>query len=108
MSAAFATARRLVKNHNDQVLSIKNAKLLADCCKLAGKIVEDVASATSPMKFRDIARCNHVQTKEKISPVVNALIEIGVLVRDEDGFHALGPLDLEDAAEILVQMFVQP
>ena len=108
MTAAFTVARRLIRDNDNQFLAITQTKLLADRRKLAGKIVEDVASATFPMKFRDIARCNHVQTKEKISPVMDALIEVGVLIRDEDGFHALGSVDLADASEILEQKFLHP
>ncbi len=107
MEASFTTARRLVENHCNQVLVITTAKLLADRHTLAGRMVEAVEEAASPVKFRDLARCSRIQRKEIVTPVVDALIEVGVLVRDDDGIHTLGPVDLAEAVESLDQKFAR-
>jgi hypothetical protein len=107
-AAAFAAARRLVRNHHDQARSIFNAQLLEERRALAGRIVEEVSRAQSPMTFRDIVRCFSIQTKERFTRVIEALIEAGVLSRDENGHHVPGPADMADAAEILDQKLVLP
>jgi hypothetical protein len=104
---SFAVARRLVENHNDQVLAITNASLLTARHRLAKRIVDEMETAKSPQTFRDIARYTHIQKKEVVAPVVDALIEVGVLVRDENGVHTRGPVDLVDVMEILDRKFVQ-
>lgn len=107
MTAAFSAARRLVEDHRNQTLLITNAQLLADRRALSERIVDEVSRATSPMKFRSIARCFRNQKKERISPVVEVLIETGVLVRDAAGLHTLGPVEFADAEEVLDKGFVQ-
>jgi hypothetical protein len=107
MEASFATARRIVENHCNQVLVITTAKLLADRHSLSERMVEAVEEAVSPVKFRDLARCSRNQRKENVAPVVDALIEVGVLVRDEDGIHRLGPVDLAEAVEFLDLKFAR-
>lgn len=108
MTTSFAAARRLVKNHLDQVLLITKAELIRDRRRLARKIVKDVSEATSPAKYRDIARRNQDQRKERLIPVLEALIEVGVLSRDEEGFHTLGSVDLADVQEIVDKMLARP
>jgi hypothetical protein len=108
MATSFAAARRLVKNHLDQVLLITRADLVEDRRRLAPKIVKDVLEATSPVKYRDIARHNQDQRKERLIPVLDVLLEVGVLVRDEEGFHTLGPVDLIDVQEIVDKMLAKP
>jgi hypothetical protein len=108
MVSSFAAARRLVKNHGEQVLVITNAGLLADRHKLARRIVGILRDANSPQPFREINRGFHRKKKEIVAPLVEALIEVGVLVRDEDGNHTLGPTELADVEEILDRKFAQP
>ena len=107
MTTAFTAARRLVEDHRNQVLLITRAGLLADRHRLAARIVGEVGKAESPQRFRDIARYTHKQKKAFVAPVVDALIEVGVLVRDDDGAHTLGPVDLADVLEIRDQKFVR-
>jgi hypothetical protein len=108
MSTSFAAARRLVKNHLDQVLLITMTELVKDRRRMARKIVKDVSEETSPVKFRDIARRNQDQSKERLIPVIDVLIEVGVLARDEERFHTLGPVDLTDVQEIVDKMLARP
>lgn len=107
MTSSFAVARRQVENHCHQVQVITRAKVLADRHRLARKMIAMVSNAAAPVKFRDLARCSYVQRKENIAPLVDALIDVGVLVRDEDGIHTLGPVDLAEARELLDRQFAQ-
>lgn len=107
MASSFAAARRLVENHRDQVLVITNAGLLAERRKLARRIVKILGDALSPQPFREINRSFHRKKKEILAPVVEALIEVGVLVRDDDRNLTLGPVELADVEEILNQKFAQ-
>jgi hypothetical protein len=107
MMSLFAAARRLVKNHLDQVLLITKAKLVKDRRKLARRIVKKLPDGTCPQTFREISRYSRDQKREVVAPVVDALLEVEVLVRDEDGIHTLGPVDLADVEEILNQKFAR-
>jgi hypothetical protein len=108
MSTSFAAARRLVENHRSQVLVIVSAKLVAERHRLARWIVKKMADATCPQTFREISRYSRDQKKVKAAPVVAALIEVGVLVRDEDGLHTLGQVRLSDVEGHLDRCFAQP
>jgi hypothetical protein len=75
---------------------------------MAAKIVENLSKALAPMKLRDIVRCFKVQRIDRFNRVMESLIETDVLIRDEDGCHTLGSVDLADVAEILDQKFMLP
>lgn len=107
LAASFAAARRLVESHVGQVLIVTNASLLADRCLLAGRIVEEVTKR-APLKFSSLVRSFNRQEKSRFDPVIDALLETGVLVRDEDKRLDRGPVDLADVEEALVKRFVEP
>ena len=106
MAAAFAAARRLVENHRHQVLVITNASLLADRIWLAGRIVEELEKGI-PLKFHILVRSFDQQEKSRFDPVIDALLDTGVLVRNEDKRLTLGPVDLTDVQEELVKRFLE-
>jgi len=106
--ASFSAARRLVANQCDQVLRITHSALLADRRAMANRIVAELSKGGTPVRFREITRFFKDQRKERIAPVTDALVEVGVLVLDHDGFYTLGPVELADAEEILNQKFAQP
>jgi hypothetical protein len=106
--AAFSAARRLLTGHRKQVLLISSAQQLDERRALAERIVENVSRAASPMSFRDIVRCFQNQKKDRFTRVIEALIELGVLIRNEDGGHVPGPVDLAEVAEILDEKFILP
>ena len=59
------------------------------------------------MSFRDIVRCFQNQKKDRFTRVIEALIEAGVLIRDKNGGHVPGPVDLAEAAKILDDKFIR-
>lgn len=107
MTASFAVARRLVKDHREQVLVITNASLLEFRHRLARIIVKKMLEANAPQTFRDISRYTRHQKSDVVEPVVHALLEVGVLVKDPDGHHTLSPVRLSDVEEQLDRRFSQ-
>jgi len=106
VKTSFAVSLRLVGSHNEQTRRVTSAEKLRDRQSLAAKIVQKVSSATSPLKFWDIARRFQNQDKSRFTPVIDAMIEVWVLVRDANGHLPLGPVDLADAGESHDQKFV--
>ena len=104
IETAFRIARNLLDGHCRQMAALRAARLLAEQLLLAEKIAEDIA-ARRPMKLRDIVRLFRLQKKERFEPVLQALIETGVLVRDEGGVYHPGPVEFGDAEDTLARMF---
>lgn len=101
---AFASARRLAAVHDGQVLAMRRAALIHDGVAVARRIVEKLTSQpdpSAPLKLRDIARCFSCQKKSRFTSVLDALVELGVLLRVDEGFQP-GPVELSDAEELLV------
>lgn len=105
-AVAFAGARRLLYNHRNQVRLITNAQLLTDRRLLAGRIVQVLEKTDIPLKLHELVRSFSRQEKSRFDPVIDALLDTGVLSRDEKQRLSLGSVDLADVEEELAKLLV--
>ncbi len=98
--AAFASARRLGKIHVVEVRKLTHAKMLEDQLHTAGRIVKLLVGG--PRKLREIVRRFNDQKKERFLPVLEALIEVGVLSVSDDGEYSCGEFEIADVKDELV------
>ncbi len=102
---AFAVARRLAAIHDGQVLAVRRAARIHDGVAIARRVVEKLNSlpdSSPPLKLREIVRCFSCQKKSRFAPVLDALVELDVLLKVEEGFQ-LGTAELSDVEELLVE-----
>ncbi len=95
LAAAFAAAKRLGEVHFRELKIFRNADLVRQRLVLAGRIMEEVETR-APLGMRDLVRSFNRQRKERHLTVINALIKLKVLVRDEDGRFIQGDVDLSE------------
>ena len=77
----FKSARRLVGIHNAQVLELRNNDLVNDRKLIARRVVEKLELEKIPLKLRPLARLFRDSKTERILPVLDALVEAGVLAQ---------------------------
>jgi hypothetical protein len=99
---AFAVARRLAAVHDGQVVAVRRAARIHDGVAVARRIVEKFKDSSPPLKLREIVRCFSCQKKSRFAPVLDALVELDVLLKVADGFQ-LGTAELSDVEELLVE-----
>ncbi|MES2922765.1 MAG: hypothetical protein V4819_14520 [Verrucomicrobiota bacterium] len=99
----FASARRLVGIHDRQVLQLRNAGLVKGRVQVARRVVEKLELEKLPMKRRELSRLFNTQKKERILPVLVVLVESRILCRSDSGAYELGPVELDEAAEMLFE-----
>ena len=75
-------------------------------CDFARRIVELVTDETC-RTYRNLVRRFKVQRKERFLPVLDALVEIDVLIRDDAGNLSPGPVNLADVMEEFLAKLVE-
>ena len=93
-------------DHRNQVRLITNAQLLTDRRLLAGRIVQVLEKTDIPLKLHELVRSFSRQEKSRFDPVIDALLDTGVLSRDEKQRLSLGSVDLADVEEELAKLLV--
>lgn len=104
MTTAFKIARTLLDDHVSQMRILMNARQVEERKLTVGRIVQEIMAKES-MALRNIVRLFFNQKRERFEPVLQALVETGVLILDELGFYRPGPVDLADAEETLALKF---
>lgn len=103
ITTVFACATLLVANHNRQVLVLRNSGLVNDGMQIARRVVGELRSKASPRGCRDLIRLfGGSQKKERFIPIFDVLVEAGVLLKDNAGAYLLGPVEIEEVADLLV------
>lgn len=102
ITAVFASATRLAANHNRQVLVLRNSGLVTDALQIARRAVRELSTRMAPLKIRDLTRMFSQQKKERFVPILDALVEAGVLIKDSTGAYLLGSVEIDEVADLLV------
>ena len=102
VTIAFTCARRVAARHDCRVNSLRNAALSDDRLSIARRVVEKLEDQNGPLKLREFARLFRQQNSARFIPILAALVDVEVLVRDEGGGYLRGPAELEDVADLFV------
>ena len=102
VNAAFGIARQLADTHVREMTKQDDVQQSEASCLFAGQIVAHV-SQHAPMAFRDLARSFGKQRKERFVPVIDALVDARVLVRDEQGRLSPGLVALADVTDEIIE-----
>lgn len=105
VQAAFFCARQLVETHVRELTRKDEANKVEARCDLAEQIVLRLTS--KPVRLRALVRSFDDQRKARFMPVINALMELGVLVRDDESLYHVGSVELTEViGELLAKLAV--
>jgi hypothetical protein len=93
MAAALWSARRLARQHCRELVLYLKAELLNQAVELARRIL-DKLEEKGPLTLRELVRCFDNQRKERFLPVIEAMVELRLVARRQDGKLAAGEADL--------------
>lgn len=99
ISAAFGISRRMSRNHSDAVMTDIFKERIHEGLLLAVEVVDRISEATGAgkaLKFRDICRRFKRQKKERFEPVLDTLLELGVINRSDEGTYIPGDVSIND------------
>jgi hypothetical protein len=102
VTAVFTCARKLAESHDRQVIALRNAALSDDRLSIARRLVEKISESSVPLKLRDLVKFFKRQNGNLYLPVLGALVNAEVLLRDDDKGYRLGSVEFEDAADLIV------
>ena len=103
IAAVFACSNRLAASHDRQVLVLRNSGLANDGMQIARRVVGELRTKATSRGCRDLIRLfGGSQKKERFIPIFDVLVEAGVLLKDKAGAYLLGPVEIEEVADLLV------
>jgi hypothetical protein len=102
----FECARRLAMRHDKAVLASRDASRLADGLNVARRVVDELTEKDQPLKLRSFARCFNRQGKERIQPVLDAMVGCGILDEKEKSYR-LAAADLDQVEDAFLAMLAE-